>query len=121
MQDVAEFFSHETYGLRKISKSWKKIKKRIESGSEQELKLAIIEADDFLYETMQDNDYKGDNFEQMLKNAGKKVASNEQELLEAHAIRNAIVYDPGYRLEIDKAKRILFAYETAVKNVAISQ
>src|SRR3989344_3110450 len=48
LQDTAEFFSQDAYGLGKINKSWKKIKKRLESDAESELKLAVIEADDFL-------------------------------------------------------------------------
>src|SRR3989344_7535620 len=42
LEDVTEFVSWQSYGLREISKNWTKIKKRIESGAESDYKLAII-------------------------------------------------------------------------------
>ncbi|MFI5205914.1 MAG: hypothetical protein ACHQVK_03155, partial [Candidatus Paceibacterales bacterium] len=45
LQDTTEFLSKETYGLRKVTKNWRKIKKRAESGTDSDIKLAIIEAD----------------------------------------------------------------------------
>ncbi len=120
LQDVTEFLSHETYGLRKITKSWKKIKKRTESGSESELKLAVIEADDFLYETLQDMGYQGETFEKILKDAGGKILNSFDEILEAHNVRNSIVYEPNYKLEPDTAKKILSIYENTIKNVSVN-
>ena len=48
LQDTTEFFSWHAYGLQEVNRMWKKIIKKTESGSENEYKLAIIEADDFL-------------------------------------------------------------------------
>ncbi len=120
LQDLTEFFSKEAYGLRKITKSWKKIKKRIESGSESELKLAIVEADDFLYQNLQDMGYEGETFEKLVNNAGKKILNNFEEILEAHRIRNSIVYDPDFKIDLEKAKKILSIYENTIKNIAIA-
>jgi len=120
LQDVTEFFSKETYGLRKVTKNWKKIKKTASAGSEAELKLAIIEADDFLYETLVDMGYEGDTFERLLTKSNKKTLSNLQEIVDAHAVRNAIVYEPDYALDSQKAKKVLSVYENAIKNLSIS-
>ncbi len=119
LQDVIEFFSKETYGLRKVTKSWKKIKKRMEMGSESELKLATIEADDFLYQILQDMGYQGETFEESIQDASKKILFNLQDILEAHTIRNSIVYEPDYKLDLEKAKKILSIYENTIKNIAI--
>ena len=119
LQDVSEFFSKEKYGLQKVSRNWNKIKKRADSGSESDFKLAIIEADDYLYETLQDMGYQGDTFEQLLENSdSKKILSNMDEILQAHTVRNSIVYEAGYALDISTAKRILSIYENAIKNLA---
>ncbi len=120
LQEVTEFFSKESFELKKFNKSWKKIKKRMSSGNEAELKLAVIEADDFLYETLQDMDYDGTTFEELLDAAAKKNLPNREELLQAHQMRNSIVYEPGYKLDASEAKRILSAYETAIKNVSLN-
>jgi len=119
LQDTTEFLSKETYGLGAMTKNWKKIKKRAQGGTESELKLAIIEADDFLYESLQDMDYQGSTFEEMLNSPNKKRLPDFEEILEAHQVRNAIVYEPNYELDLQQAKRILLVYENAVKNVVL--
>ena len=118
-QDVVEFFSAETYGLRKIDKSWKKIKRRLDSSSESEWKLAVIEADDFLYETMQDQEFGGDTFEDLVKSAGKKIPGGIDGVLEAHKVRNDIVYNPDYKINAETAQNMLLMYENAIKNIVL--
>ena len=120
LQDVTEFFSKETYGLRKINKNWRRIKKRIEAGGEAELKLAIIEADDFLYQNLQDAGYQGVTFEELVADAAKKSLPNAKEILEAHVARNAIVYDPSFKITFERASRVLSVYESTIKSLAIS-
>ncbi len=118
LQDTMEFFSKESYGLKKISNDLKKIKKRAESGSVPDLKLAIIEMDDFLYQKLQDLDYEGDTFEQIAQAASTRVLPNVEEVIDAHVVRNAIVYEPDFVLDPERGKQILSLYETAIKNVA---
>lgn len=119
LQDATEFFSRETYGLHQTNRSWKKIRKRIDSGVESDLRLAIIEADDFLYETLQDAGYQGATLEELIEAGGKKI-SNPREVLDAHKVRNAIVYEPDYNLDANKAKEVLSVYENIIKTVASS-
>jgi hypothetical protein len=120
LQDTTEFFSKTSYGLRGVTRNWKKIKKRADGGTEADLKLAIIEADDFLFETLQDGDYKGDTLEEMIESASKKISADSiRQILEAHAIRNSIVYEPDYKLDVPTARRILELYEVVVKNIAV--
>lgn len=116
-QEVAEFFSWESYGLRKIAKRWKKIEKRIETGSESEYKLAIIEADDFLNEVLEKRNYSGETFEERVSQVEKVQIPNLEEILEVHKTRNSIVYDPDYKLDLDQAKKVLEIYEKAIKNI----
>jgi hypothetical protein len=120
LQDTVEFLSRDTYGLRKINNDWRKIRRRADSGSESELKLAIIDADDFLYQTLQEMDYKGDTFEDLITDAGKKVSAHLQEILDAHATRNSIVYEPNFKINAEAAKRILLVYENAIKDLSIA-
>jgi len=119
LEDVTEFFSWKSYGLREISKRWAKIKKRIESGAESDYKLAIIEADDFLSEVMQDSGFGEDNFEESVKVAGRLLSDKSGEILSAHEIRNSIVYNPDFKLSAEQAKKILDIYESAVNSVGI--
>ena len=117
LEDVSEFFSWQSYGSRQISKRWSKIKKRIESGSESEYKLAVIEADDFLNEVLEKHGYEGKNFQETLDKAAKFIMPIIDDVLAAHEVRNSIVYDPNYKLDTEQAKKILSAYQSAIDSI----
>lgn len=116
LEDVSEFFSWQAYGFKQIADRWKKIYKRLDSGVESECKLAIIEGDDFLLETLDDKGYEGNSFEEIVAAAGKAI-HNPDAILDAHKIRNSIVYEPDYSISLEETKRVLSLYENAVKNI----
>lgn len=117
LEDVAEFFSWQAYGFKQIANRWKKIYKRLESGLESEWKLAVIEGDDFLAEVLDDKDFEGKTFEETLGSAGRNLVPNQEEVLAAHKVRNSIIYDPDYNLNLEEAKRVLSVFEAAIKNI----
>jgi len=119
-EDVTEFISWQAYGLREIANRWKRIQKRVESGAESEYKLALIEADDFLSEMLDERGFKGKNFEELIMNAGNVMLPNFKEILSAHEIRNSIVYNPDYKIDINQVKKLLTVYEEATKNIGSS-
>jgi len=120
LQDTNEFLTWDTYGLAHVGRRWRKIMQKTESGSVNEYKLAIIEADDLLYQVLEDKGFKGEGFEELLENANKKKIENYGQLLEAHQIRNSIVYDPDYTLDLAETKRLLAIYESGIKSVSIA-
>lgn len=115
--DVKAFFAWQSASLQKITKRWKKIQKRIETGTEQEYKLAVIEADDLLRDVLDEKGFTGKTFEERIKQIEKTQLPNLDEILEAHKIRNSIVYDPDYKLDSDRAKQILEFYDKGIKSV----
>lgn len=117
LEDVTEFFSWQPYGLRAISKRWKKIKEKIDTGVEAEYKLAIIEADDFLGEMLEERGFLEENFEESIKKAGKGMLPNLDEILAAHEARNSVVYNPDSRVDPEEVKNILAVYESAITNL----
>ncbi|MGA2417877.1 MAG: hypothetical protein ABSF55_01390 [Candidatus Staskawiczbacteria bacterium] len=119
LEDVTEFFSWQAFGSREMSKQWSKIKKRAESGAESDLKLAIIDADDFLGEVLDDRGYEGKDFQETINKAGRLIAPILNDVLKAHEARNSIVYDPDYKLSDDQAKKILATYEQAVNSIGM--
>jgi len=120
LEDVAEFFSWKSYGQIEMSKQWNKIKKRSESGAESDYKLAIIDADDFLSEVLDNRGYDSDNFEENVRKAGKLIPSILDDVLRAHEVRNSIVYNPDYKLSVEEGKKILETYESAVNNIGMA-
>ncbi len=118
LEDVIEFFSWQPYGFRAISKRLKRIKEKLDLEIEAELKLAIIEADDFFAETLEDRGFAEKTFEESVKKAGKGLISNLDEILQAHEIRNSIVYNPDFKIDASTAKRMVLAYETAITSLS---
>jgi len=118
-EDVTEFFSWQAYGLREVDRKWKEISRKTSAGSERDLKVAIVEADDFLKNALQDADLEGDTFESLVSNAEKRILPNANDILQAHAVRNSIVHDVNYHLDFNTARKILNDYEKAIRNAYI--
>lgn len=117
LEDTIDFFAWKNYGLKEINKKWKKIKKRIDSGIESELKLAVIEADDFLYKTLEDKGFEGNTIEDLLSSAGNAVGIDKSEILNAHNLRNSIVYNVDFAINSNTIIEALAIYEKVIKNV----
>lgn len=117
LEDVTEFLSWQSYGLRAISKRWKKIRQKLDTGVEAEYKLAVIEADDFLGEMLEERGFLEEGFEESIKKAGKGMLPNLEEILSAHEIRNSIVYNPDYKINAEDTKKLLAVYESAINNL----
>ncbi len=120
LEDVTEFFSWQSYGQREMSKIWAKIKKRAESGSEADYKLAIIDADDFLAEVLDERGYEGKDFKETITKAERLIPAIINDVLLAHEARNSIVYNPDYKITAEQAKKILDTYESAVNSIGLS-
>ncbi|MEK7562714.1 MAG: hypothetical protein AAB509_03485 [Patescibacteria group bacterium] len=120
LEDVTEFLSWQSYGLRAITKRWKKIKEKLDTGVEAEYKLAIIEADDFLGEMLEERGFLEKTFQESVKKAGKGMLPNLEEILSAHELRNSIVYNPDFKIDVETAKNILAVYETTINNLGVA-
>lgn len=119
LEDTVEFFSWRSYGSKQIEKKWNKIKSRIESGFESEFKLAIIEAEDFLNDVLEERGYEGGDFQERLKIAEKTTTLNLSQILSAHETRNSIVYNPDFKIDSQGAKKILDIYREAINNIGL--
>ncbi len=118
LQDFIEYFTFKSYGAPKSSEAWKKIIKRLETGSEDELKLAIIEAEDLLNEALASIGYKKEeSLGEKLDEITPDIIPNLEEVNESHKVRNNIIHDPDYRLSLEEAKKNLETYGRAIKSV----
>ncbi len=119
LEDFIEFITFKPYGMKKMFKRWKKIVERLESNVESEYKLAIVEADDFLEEILRRMGYKGDTMQEILEKINDLVLPNLEDIRQVHQIRNQVVYDPNYQLDLNKAKEVLDVYEEALRNLEV--
>ncbi len=115
--DMNEFFSQKAYGSGKMEKKWQGIAKRMENSNPPEWKLAIIEAESMVEEILTRMGFSGASFGDKLKKLSNDQLSTLDQLTEAHQIRNNIVHDPDYRLEIEIATRTIRAYEMTLREL----
>jgi hypothetical protein len=117
LRDFAEFFSQRVFLVSKLARQWEKIKKRLDSGTEAEYKLALIEADSLLDDILERMGYKGETLDERLKEVPKTFLSNIDEVEKAHQVRNDSVHNPDYHLTDDQAKEAMEIYEKALRDI----
>lgn len=115
--DLKEFLTYKPYEIKKFTKKWEKIKKRLKSGIEADAKLAILEADSLLDQFLAIRKYQGKNLEEKLENLTEEILPSLPRLKQAIKVRNAIVEDPSYKLDREEAERTLEIYEQALKDL----
>ena len=118
LQDFIEYTTFSYFGIAKSREIFHKIKERLKNQNEDEAKLAVIEADDFLNESLNKIGYnKEESLGEKLEEITIDILPNLEEVNEVHKMRNNIIHDPAYRLDLEEAKRILSAYEKAIQNL----
>lgn len=115
--DLGEFFTFRPYGVKRVTKEWEKLQGRLSSASEPEYKLAVLEADRMLDETLSRLNIPGQNLRERLSATTIAVIPNMKEVEEATQTRNNIVHDPDYHLSLADARRVLAAYEETFKHL----
>ena len=113
LTDAFEFINFKSYEAEPISKTWNKILERLENGTESEVKLAVIEADDLLNNVLIRMGYSGESLGERLKQVSEVALPNKTQVIEAHMITGNIIHDPDYRLKLTQARGILEVYRQA--------
>ena len=115
--DLVEFFTFRPYGVRRITKAWTKIQQRLQSGDETEYKLAVIEANSMLEETLKRLGILGKTFKERLSNITPTIIPNLNDVIKAHQTRDSIVHDPNFRLSLIDAQKTLDIFEEAFRSL----
>jgi hypothetical protein len=99
--------------------AWHRIEENFYKGGENDLKVAIIEADKLLGDALRDAGVMGLNLGDRLKKATAAQVPNLNDLWQAHKLRNQIAHEPNFKLKRDLAERALNMYEEGLKNLGI--
>ena len=117
--DIQEFLTYRAYGAKKMSKEWRKVSARLDTNMEAEYKLAVIEADSILDDTLKRMNFSGDTLGERLEKLTSATLPNVNDVVEAHRVRNNIVHDPDYKLTLEEAKTALQIYERALTDLQV--
>lgn len=102
-------------GRAKFRKKWNKIRARLETGQEQQFKLAVIEADSLIDDLVKRLGYSGENMGERLENIPSGQLEHVEELKRAHEIRNRIIHEDDFRLDKKAAEKTLALFEEFLK------
>lgn len=100
-------------------KGWKNIQKHFFAGSDSELKVSIIEADNLLDEALRTLGFRGLNLGDRLKQLTTDDLENIDEVWEAHKLRNKIAHEADFKMNRDIAERALGVYERTFQNLGV--
>jgi len=117
--DFKEFLFYRPIEIEKFKKEWEKIKKRIASDIEAELKLAIIEADSLFNEVLDQKGYRGKSFEEKIQDLVPDILPNLDQILKAHQLRNDIIEDPTLKIDKNEIKKVISLYEKVLKELDV--
>lgn len=112
--DLIEVLTFKPQKLGGYSEKWKKIMARLDKKLESEAKLAILEADSLLDEVLKKSGYAGETLTEKLEKLTSTTLPNLEELKKARQVRENIISDPVYKLDLEKAKEILKVYQKSL-------
>ena len=119
LEDITEITTHRPYGAQKTFKQWAKIIKKLEEKKETEYRMAIIEADNLLGDILRKMGYKGETLRSLLEQINSKILPNIEDIWYAHNLRNNIVHDSNYDLNLENAKKAMSIYERAFRDLQL--
>lgn len=118
-QNVTDLVSAQANGpTGQLNSRLRSLIEKAESSNEKDLKYTIIQADDLLQDVLKQRGYKGEDFNDLINQVEESIISNREEIIRDHEIRNEIVYNLDYKLDLKEAKKILTDYDSAIRNLS---
>ena len=99
--------------------TWSRIETHFYKGTENDMKVAILEADKILNDALRGAGIPGIQLGDRLKRAKAAQIPNLDDLWQAHKLRNQIAHEPDFKLKRDLAERALGIYEVALRNLGV--
>jgi len=95
------------------------VQKHFFAGNINDLKVAVMSADNILNDALQYAGIRGVNLGERLKHLQRGQMPNLEDVWDAHKLRNEIAHETSFALKRDMAERALDAYKIALKNLGV--
>ena len=102
---------------KRTTAAWAEVQKHLFLGNANDLKMAVVQADNVLNDALRYAGIRGLTLGDRLKNIKRGQVPNLEDVWAAHKLRNDIAHGTNFPLKRDTAERALEAYETALKNL----
>ena len=104
---------------KQIKNEWAKIEEHFFEGGENDLKIAIMKADNLLDEALRYGGITGKTFGDRLKKIKSSQIPDIELIWQAHKLRNEIAHEKDFKLKRDLAEKTLGVYEKALHELKI--
>lgn len=100
-----------------VLKHWTAIVKRANTGTPENLRWSIMEADALVDFVLKERQAPGDTMADRLANFRRDDYKTVDKLWDAHKLRNEIAHTPGFQVKSRQAERALVAYRDFLKEI----
>lgn len=104
---------------KRVHDTWENIERHFFAGDDNDLKVAVIEADTLLDEALRNAGIPGTQLGDRLKKISASNLPNLEEVWQAHKLRNRIAHEADFALKRDLAERALTVYEKALTHLGV--
>ena len=104
---------------KRAAEAWAAVQKHFFAGDTNDLKIAVMDADNVLNDALRYAGIRGINLGERLKNIRRSQMPNLEDVWMAHKLRNEIAHETNLSLKRDAAERALETYEIALKNLGV--
>ncbi len=113
--------AHKSFTLRDdvMKRRWDAVRARVEGGSADGMRLAVIEADKLADDVLKQLGLQGEHMADRLGKVSETEVRTLDRLWRAHRVRNDLVHSPGFTLSTGEAKRVIDDYEAFLKEVKV--
>jgi len=108
---------HSDIPKQQAKRSWKDVERHFFAGDENDLKIAIIEADRTLDNALRDAGIFGASLGERLKKVKPAQLPNIEDVWQAHKLRNRIAHEGDLAVKRDIAERALTVYREALESL----
>lgn len=100
-----------------ILKHWTDIVRRANTGTPENLRWAIMEADALVDTVLKERQMPGETMADRLANFRREDSKHIDKLWDAHRLRNEIAHTPGFAMTTRQAEKALFTYRDFLKEL----
>lgn len=114
------FMEGDAVPKEKVNEKWLRIEEHANSNNEADWRLAIIEADILLEDTLRAAGYHGDGVGEILKTIEKSDMLTLDAAWDGHKVRNRIAHSGGdFNLDEREAKRVVKLFESVFREFGV--
>jgi len=100
-------------------REWLLIVDRLNSQDEKQYRAAILQADQFVYKSLEMQGYSGSNFAERLAQIPSGSFASLDVVRDAHSLCKKIIQDDDLRITKEQSKNALGVYEKFLKNLDV--